>query len=199
MSGDPAGIWSGFWLECNGQAVDASKYPKLAKLMSVVPDYRGMFLRGLGGNSSSLGQPQGDSSRKLDGAIIGFSSASTSDAGMAHPAGSRLTGNQPFWYSVVSDSRSYSWLYGSWSISPYSTSSLAPDWYNALTKYRYYMSSSTDDKGNTSYSLVEMQEHPSLTFNSQSRALNFDVSRVWPVSDEFRPVNKSVRYMIKAK
>jgi len=197
----------GTWLECNGQQVDGSKYRKLASMMQTVPDYRGVFLRGLGDysvngvthSSSSLYNVQGDSSRELDGAAIGLSAASLSDAGMAHPAGSHLTGEQPFWYSVVPDSRSYSWLYSAWSASPYTTASLAPDWYNALTKYRYYMSASTDDKGNTSYSLVETQEHPSLNFNSQSRALNFDVSRVWPVSNEFRPINKAVKYFIKAK
>ena len=43
------------YLECNGQAVDSTKYPKLYALMHNVPDYRGMFLRGLGGNSANLG------------------------------------------------------------------------------------------------------------------------------------------------
>ena len=35
------------YLECNGQEVDSSKYPKLYQLMHNVPDYRGVFLRGL--------------------------------------------------------------------------------------------------------------------------------------------------------
>ena len=46
------------YLECNGQAVDGNKYPKLYALMHNVPDYRGMFLRGLGGNSAALGTLQ---------------------------------------------------------------------------------------------------------------------------------------------
>ena len=48
------------YLECNGQRVDKSKYPKLYALMHNVPDYRGVFLRGLGGNSATLGVLQGD-------------------------------------------------------------------------------------------------------------------------------------------
>ena len=35
------------YLECNGQAVDSSKYPKLYALMHNTPDYRGVFLRGI--------------------------------------------------------------------------------------------------------------------------------------------------------
>lgn len=46
------------YLECNGQSIDSTKYPKLYQLMHNVPDYRGMFLRGLGGNSADLGELQ---------------------------------------------------------------------------------------------------------------------------------------------
>ena len=46
------------YLECNGQSIDSTKYPKLYELMHNVPDYRGMFLRGLGGNSADLGELQ---------------------------------------------------------------------------------------------------------------------------------------------
>ena len=35
------------YLECNGQSIDSTKYPKLYQLMHNVPDYRGVFLRGL--------------------------------------------------------------------------------------------------------------------------------------------------------
>ena len=45
------------YLECNGQAVDGSKYPKLYTLMHNTPDYRGVFFRGLS-NSASLGVTQ---------------------------------------------------------------------------------------------------------------------------------------------
>lgn len=47
------------WLECNGQAVDTSKYPEyVAKFGATTPDYRGFFLRGHGGKSGALGVAQ---------------------------------------------------------------------------------------------------------------------------------------------
>lgn len=47
------------WLDCNGQGFSRSSYPELYALIgSRVPDYRGMFLRGVGGNSYSLGVEQ---------------------------------------------------------------------------------------------------------------------------------------------
>ncbi len=66
------------YLECNGQAVDSTKYPKLYALMHNTPDYRGVFLRGLGSvisnhygtvthTSSNLGELQGDAIRNITG------------------------------------------------------------------------------------------------------------------------------------
>ena len=55
----------GSWLLCNGQEVERTSYPELYDLIGTkfgagngvttfnVPDYRGKFLRGLGGNSAS--------------------------------------------------------------------------------------------------------------------------------------------------
>lgn len=55
----------GLWLLCNGQAVSRTKYASLFNLIGVsfgngdgvttfnLPDYRGKFLRGLGGNSAA--------------------------------------------------------------------------------------------------------------------------------------------------
>ena len=62
------------YLECNGQVVDGSKYPKLYALMHNVPDYKGFFLRGLGGNSASLGELQGDAIRNITGTMGGSAS-----------------------------------------------------------------------------------------------------------------------------
>ena len=61
------------YLECNGQAVDSTKYPKLYEQMHNTPDYRGVFLRGLGGNSASLGILQGDAIRNITGTMGVFS------------------------------------------------------------------------------------------------------------------------------
>ena len=47
------------WLECNGQAVNQAMYPELYSIIGAhVPDLRGQFLRGLGGNSGTLGTIQ---------------------------------------------------------------------------------------------------------------------------------------------
>ena len=47
------------WLECNGQAVNQTAYPELYSIIGAhVPDLRGQFLRGLGGNSGTLGAVQ---------------------------------------------------------------------------------------------------------------------------------------------
>lgn len=49
------------WLECNGQSISSAVYPELVALIgSRVPDYRGLFLRGVGGNSAALGILQED-------------------------------------------------------------------------------------------------------------------------------------------
>ena len=73
------------WLECNGQTISSAVYPELVALIgTTVPDYRGIFLRGLGsqtsahyGNvthsSAALGQLQGDGIREIWGSVSGTS------------------------------------------------------------------------------------------------------------------------------
>ena len=47
------------WLECNGQVVNQATFPELYSIIGAhVPDLRGQFLRGLGGNSGTLGDVQ---------------------------------------------------------------------------------------------------------------------------------------------
>lgn len=51
----------GDWLECDGSAVDAAEHADLSTLVDgTLPDYRGLFLRTLGGNSAALGAFQGE-------------------------------------------------------------------------------------------------------------------------------------------
>ena len=58
------------WLECNGQSISPSVYPELfAVLGNSVPDLRGLFLRGHGGNSAALGVQQGDAIRNIQGSF----------------------------------------------------------------------------------------------------------------------------------
>ncbi len=56
------------WLECNGQST--AGYPELAAVVGAnVPNYQGVFLRGLGGNSAGLGVQQGDAIRNITGSF----------------------------------------------------------------------------------------------------------------------------------
>ena len=72
---------NGTWLECNGQSCTA--YPELVKVLgsNTVPDYRGVFLRGLGSvtsthygtvqhQSAALGTLQGDAIRNIYGRFV---------------------------------------------------------------------------------------------------------------------------------
>jgi hypothetical protein len=54
VAGNPADAAN--WLECKGQAITQAAYPELYALIGgKLPDYRGLFLRGLGGKSAALG------------------------------------------------------------------------------------------------------------------------------------------------
>ena len=124
-----------------------SVYPELyAVVGSRVPDYRGMFLRGTGGNAASLGVQQGDAIRNIT-AYMGLSS--------------------------------------------YISPDVHPQWKSPSL-------SATGAATNTS-------TYPSMFFREQwlggtaIHNLFFDASRVVPTAYENRPVNKAVRYLIRAK
>ena len=75
------------WLECNGQSISKTVYTELFALVGgQVPDLRGLFLRGHGGNSAALGEPQGDAIRNVTGRVFSL--------GMANG------GTGPFWSYV---------------------------------------------------------------------------------------------------
>ena len=126
------------YLECNGQAVDSTKYPKLYALMHNVPDYRGMFLRGLGGNSATLGELQGDAIRNITG-YFGLEALVSGISGY-HPVG------------------------GAFSVTSGTNNHIGSD-----------------------------------MIHSGASQINFNASFVVPTAEENRPVNKAVRYFIKAK
>lgn len=131
------------WLECNGQAISSAVYPELVALVgATVPDYRGIFLRGHGSQTSThygtvnhasarLGELQGDAIRNMQGRVV------------ANPArrGSSPTG--PFYDS-------------------------GEGWNNH-------------------------------TDTGSSGTIWFDASRATPTAAEIRPVNRAVRYLIRAK
>ena len=127
------------YLECNGQAVDSTKYPKLYELMHNTPDYRGVFLRGLGGNSAALGITQGDAIRNI--------------------TGKTYTTNVP---------------------------TAAGFEYGTGAFYIFDLGGQSVDNSGSYYSYI-------------GKGLAFDISKVVPTAEENRPVNKAVRYFIKAK
>jgi hypothetical protein len=66
------------YLLCDSREVDVSRYPDLFRAIGTIyggngtlkfklPDFRGMFLRGTGGNAAPLGQQQGDAIRNITG------------------------------------------------------------------------------------------------------------------------------------
>jgi hypothetical protein len=62
------------WLDCNGQAVSATVYPELYAIIvgGTVPDYRGLFLRGVGGQSEAIGVTQPDTAYFSEGTTVKF-------------------------------------------------------------------------------------------------------------------------------
>ena len=120
------------YLECNGQVVNGSKYPKLYAIMHNTPDYRGIFLRGLGGNSFGLGELQTDAIRNI-------------------------TGN----FGYFAD--------------------------------RHGIST------NGSFYVAQQRSGSHSDTNGSNWLIGFDASRVVPVANENRPINKAVRYFVKAK
>lgn len=136
---------NGIWLECNGQSCTA--YPDLVKVLGsdTVPDYRGVFLRGLGSvtsthygtvrhQSSGLGELQGDAIRNIYGMVSGM------------------------------------------------------DVYNDTWSGAFYNPGTRDGKG------IPGSYQPCKFCDDFS----FDASRVVPTANEDRPINRAVRYFIKA-
>jgi len=134
------------WLECNGQAISSAVYPELVALIgTTVPDYRGIFLRGQGSqtsthygtvthSSATLGQLQGDGIRTIWGTFVG----------------------------------------GDWSGHDNQGGSSGAFW----------------PAGNAG--VQEGDDYNQIRYS-------FDVSRVTPVVGEVRPVNRAVRYLIRAR
>ena len=133
-------------MECNGQSISSAVYPELVGVVgSRVPDYRGIFLRGQGSqtsthygtvthSSAALGQLQGDGIRTILGTFVG----------------------------------------GDWSGHDNQGGSSGAFW----------------PAGNAG--VQEGDDYNQIRYS-------FDVSRVTPVVGEVRPVNRAVRYLIRAR
>lgn len=121
-------------------------YPDLAAIIGgQTPDYRGLFLRGVGGNSASIGVHQGDAIRNINGYM-----GSTQYA-------QKLAWPTPSFYPT-----------GVFFNDP------------AFTFKTHWFWQSTP--------------HPSCDL----RDVFLDVSLMVPTSNENRPVNRAVRYLIRA-
>lgn len=84
------------WLECKGQTITQTIYPELyAVVGNKVPDLRGLFLRGLGGNSAALGVAQ-NYGTYVPNASVSLSLNDISVNGL--------------WYNGIGES--YIWYYG---------------------------------------------------------------------------------------
>ena len=60
------------WLEADGSPISPAAYPELSAVVGgALPDYRGVFLRGRGGNAAPLGQLQGDAIRNITAQFVG--------------------------------------------------------------------------------------------------------------------------------
>ena len=69
---------SGF-LSMNGQTITQNQYPKLfARYGEKLPDLRGVFIRGYGGNSAPIGVVQGDAIRNITGTYQAYSNSQLS-------------------------------------------------------------------------------------------------------------------------
>ena len=134
------------WMECKGKSISSAVYPELVAVVgSRVPDYRGIFLRGQGSqtsthygtvthSSAALGQLQGDGIRTIWGTFVGGDWSGHNNQGGSSGA---------FWPS-----------------------------------------------GNAG--VQEGNRYDQIRYS-------FDVSRVTPVVGEVRPVNRAVRYLIRAR
>ena len=209
----------GVWLECNGQSFSRTQFPQLYETLGTtrVPDYQGMFLRGYGSQSYSqdngdapsnttyasgnIGQIQGDSIRHFSG--IAGSVGAQGDLGYGY-----FTDESSFFDSVkkagseIAPAITYP--------SPWDTYRTLMPWeqgpntdYSLQTSerpyYRYTLESSGGgEDGEASYNLIEEEVHYD-TIPLGLYTTYIDSSLALPTSNEIRPVNVAVKFMIKAK
>ncbi|MDR2893512.1 MAG: phage tail protein [Deltaproteobacteria bacterium] len=151
------------WMECDGRAVDQATYPELYALVGGnVPDFRGMFLRGVGGKAGELGELQ------AEGVYIDPATARISLAGKMA--------------DVAPEERGDSSAEGGMRVSVRSQRVYS---IGSVTKTYSGRGSSLSNETLSSYT------------NGFTEDIPFSISV--DGADETRPVNKSVRYLVRAK
>ena len=171
---------NGVWLECNGQS--CSSYPELVKVLgsNTVPDYRGVFLRGLGsvnsthyGNvthqSGTLGELQGDSIRNITGWIGNCEEFSSPID--ATSVGKPIDGEYHYPHDL-----------GAFAVEKTVGGAYGGLWQIQGTGYK-------QTNGNS----VLWSDKVQGGFNFQ-----LNTSLVVPTSNENRPINRAIRYFIRA-
>jgi len=214
----------GVWLECNGQTIDA-KYARLRELVGdKTPDYQGVFLRGYGSmnskvsfgwsanyfgshtqtfSSASLNELQMDASRPLHASfssLLSFDSRHYLDTAISHPI------NIPDWGLVGGDKTfptNQSNLFHT--IVNYPAGVFAgresmewdgDTWLLKRPPKKY----SLEGDPKSGYNLIEEDDTESGRLYDAYIADWATWSEIaLPTAEENRPINKAVRYFIKAR
>ena len=202
----PEWMTHGDYLECNGQAFDTKKYPRLYKALgdNHVPDYRGVFLRGYGSRTYSS---------TLDFFHAGISTTVSSGElnVIQSDAGRNLTGGTSVLREGGNRYDSFSAVYNNRDNCMYWADNNAVDYseiFNHGWSHRFfpeglYKYSLVGDK-ESGYHLIEQKYFPTESAYDRFswggvHVHNIDASRQWPTAQEFRPVNIAVKYFIKAR
>ena len=213
----------GVWLECNGQYFEPDRFPQLYKSLGSdhVPNYQGMFLRGYG--EQQYTQINGSLSYyDANGNLVnGYNIPSTTihkSASIGEIQGDSMrhmyfpTDYSPMrvdnLYDFINVDAGQNWYHRSYpsgggtANATYSENSQLYNIYYPLKPYHYRYELSGDSK--SGYSLTERREDsPSEDFVLQNNtiftATEHDSSIITPTSNEIRPVNVTVKFMIKAK
>mgnify|MGYP002297594096 CR=1 FL=1 len=204
----PEWMTHGDYLECNGQAFDTTKYPRLYKALgdNHVPDYRGLFLRGSGTydgkhGSGGIGSVQGDATLEYKTATVGLYGAPILGGGWPFSFRSKYSTSELPGIPESITGYPYGWsqsfrILGSYHYRQY------PD---KPYRYKYRLVSSgggKDKNGNSlpvSYSLEETKETMPDFGEYDQVTIMYSNRMNAPIADEIRPINTAVRYFIKAR
>lgn len=195
--GSPKALPDNTWLECNGQAIPSGiEYEEIRRIFGTnLPDYRGVFLRGTGGNAASLGVLQNDAIKEMK---LNTTSSSFAWGGQTVTIGSgneggiavfnpQLTGQALSGRSIVG---------GRWGS--------ASSWRSvvgARSEYAMFTGATADGSYKAKYwypgagsSTVTIPAINIPTFLTSATLINSNNS-----ANEVRPVNKAVKYIIKVR
>lgn len=94
LPADSPAVNTGIWMLCNGAQLSTATYSYLYQFLGRsytpagtsttlfnIPDYRGQFLRGLGGDSAALGVKQADAIREIKGGLSDYGITGETHAG----------------------------------------------------------------------------------------------------------------------